>query len=364
MGLGNKLLSGKIRSKIGNIISKKLERNSVSIKDVKTEEFKSIKYEDKEHFICKIKNGYVYSSFGFCFDNKKRLIREVMAFDYILLLKHEIGGKFAFYKLRNRKSIKNNVFSLQSVWNISFGHWIHETLPRLFILKDTGLSDEIDTIILGYGCDKKFHNESLALLGFDNKNIVYISDETEIKCDNLYLSSFPSNIVRPPKWICEKYNKLAEELFKKNQDKHFPKKVYLQRKNVKTRRLLNEDKLINLISKYGYEIIYPEENSLEYQFCLAYNADKIISVVGSGLSTIVCSNSTLSVLGIEPYIRPEYDNWSFITNQVGAKYFYYTEDNENNFKFHNIYNKANDFDFYIDIDKFERMFKLFDSDEL
>lgn len=362
MGLGNKLLNGKIRNKIGIIISKKLEDNSVSIRDIEKLKFKTLNYEDKEHFICEIKDAYVYSSFGFCFDNKKRLIREAIAFEYALSLKHEIGGKFAFYKLRKRKTIKSNAFSLQSIWNISFGHWLHETLPRLFILKDAGLSENIDTIILGDGCNKKFHNESLDILGFGNKKIVYISDEMEIKCSNLYLSSFPSGgIVRPNKWICEKYNELAKELYIKNKDKHFPKKVYLQRKNVKTRRLLNENELINLISKYGYEVVCPEENSLEYQFCLAYNADKIISIVGSGLSTVVCSKNTVSVLGIEPYIRPEYENWSFILEQVGGKYYYYTEENEKNFKFHNIHNKNNDFDFYIDINKFEEQLKLFEN---
>ncbi len=362
MGLGNKLLSGKIRNKIGIILSKKLEKNAVSIKDIETEKFQTIKYDDKEHFVCKIKDGYVYSSFGFIFDNKKRLIKEAIAFEYCLSLKHEIGGKFAFYKLRKRKTIKNNSFSLQSAWNLSFAHWLFETLPRLFILKDIGLNDEIDALILGDSCSKKFHNESLSIFGFDNKKIIYISDETEIKSDNMYISSHPSShIMKPPKWICQKYNKLAEELFKKNYDKHFPKKVYLQRKNVKTRKLLNENELIELISKYGYEIICPEENSLEFQFCLAYNADKIISIVGSGLATVVCSKNTVSVLGIEPYIRPEYENWSFILEQVGGKYYYYTEENEKNFKFHNIHNKNNDFDFYIDINKFEEQLKLFEN---
>lgn len=364
MGLGNKLLNGKIREKIGIKIANKLEKNSVSIKDIETEEFVNVTYKDnEEHFISKIKDGYIYSSFGLYFDNKKRLIRETIAYRYILSLKQEIGGKFAFYKLRKRKTINDNAFSVQSIWNLSFAHWLFETLPRLFILKDSGLADKIDTIILGDSCNKKFHKESLSILGFDNKKIVYISDEMEIKVNNMYISSHPSiYIMRPPKWICQKYNQIAEGLSKKNQDKYFPKKVYLQRKNVKTRRLLNENELIELISKYGYETICPEEHSLEYQFCLAYNADKIISIVGSGLSSLVCSKNTVSVLGIEPYIRPEYDNWSFILEQVGGKYYYYTEKNEKNFKFHNIHNKNNDFDFYIDINKFGEQFKLFEND--
>lgn len=249
---------------------------------------------------------------------------------------------------------------MQSIWNVCFGHWIHETLPKLFILKDLGYIDKIDAIILGDGCNSKFHKDSLAIFGVDKKKIIYISDETEILCKNLYLSSFPSkNTHYPDIWVCNKYRELSKELIKNYDSQKFPKKIYLSRKKVKTRKILNEDKLMEILSKLGYKMICPEDYSLQEQFCMFYNADKIISILGSGLTNLVCSKENISVLGIMPNIRPE-DTHKYIINIIGGKYFQYIENNEKNYRYQNMHNKTNDFDFYIDLEKFKNVLEEFE----
>lgn len=250
---------------------------------------------------------------------------------------------------------------MQSIWNICFGHWIHEALPKLFILKDCGYFDKIDAFILGDGCNSKFHADSLDIFGIDKNKIIYISDQTEILYENLYLSSFPSKDTHYPDiWVCERYRKLSEELIKNYDINKFPKKIYLTRKNVNTRRILNEESLMNELSKLGYEMICPEEYSLQEQFCIFYNADKIISILGSGLTNLVCSRENISVLGIVPNIRQE-DTYEYISKIIGAEYFQYIESNEKNYVYHNIHNRGNDFDFYIDIDNFKIVLQKFEN---
>ena len=363
MGLGNKLLNTKIRNKIGEKIVKKLENNFVSIKDIRTELYIPIKYPNSNinNFLCKLNNAKIYSSWGFYFTSNNKIIKEVLPFNRILTLKSELGGRFAFYKLRFKKKTDLNVFSLQSIWNVCFGHWIHETLPKLFILKDTGYLDKIDAFILGDGCKSKFHNDSLEIFGIDKNKIIYISDQTEILCKNLYLSSFPSeNTHYPDIWICNKYRELSKELIKNYDAAKFPKKIYLTRKNVKTRRMLNEEDLMYILSNLGYKMICPEEYSLQEQFCMFYNADKIISILGSGLTNLVCSKNSISVLGIMPNIRPE-DTYKSIVKTIDGKYLEYIENNEKNYVYQNIHNKGNDFDFYINIDDFKIVLEKFEN---
>ncbi len=363
MGLGNKLLNTKIRNKIGEKVVKKLKNNSVSIKDIKTDLYIPIKYPNSniDNFLCKLSNAKIYSSWGFYFTSNNEIIKEVLPFDKILTLRSELGGRFAFYKLRFKKKTDLNVFSLQSIWNVCFGHWIHETLPKLFILKDVGYLDKIDAFILGDGCKSKFHNDSLEIFGIDKNKIIYISDQTEILCKNLYLSSFPSeNTHYPDIWICNKYRELSKELIKNYDATKFPKKIYLTRRNVKTRRILNEDNLMDILSKLGYEMICPEEYSLQEQFCMFYNADKIISILGSGLTNLVCSKPSISVLGIVPNIRPE-DTYKYIVETINGKYLEYVENNEKNYVYQNIHNKGNDFDFYINIDDFKIVLDEFEN---
>ena len=363
MGFGNKILSGKIRNKIGAKISKRLNDNAVSIKDIDPDLYIPIKYPNSniDNFLCKLSNAKVYSSWGFYFTNNDKIIKEVLPFNRVLHLQAELGGRFVFYQFRFKKKTDLNVFSLQSIWNVCFGHWIHETLPKMFILKDSGYFDKIDAFILGDGCNSEFHKDSLEIFGIDKKKIIYISDQTEILCKNLYLSSFPSeNTHYPDIWICDRYRELSKELIKNYDINKFPKKIYLTRKNVKTRRILNEDELMNNLSKLGYEMICPEEYSLQEQFCIFYNADKIISILGSGLTNLVCSKNNVSVIGIMPNIRPE-DTHKYIIEIIGGKYFQYIESNEKNYVYHNIHNKGNDFDFYLDIDNFKIVLNEFEN---
>ena len=366
MGFGNKVLNASIRRKIGSKVKNYLKDNAVSIKDIDKEIYIPIKYPNSniDNFLCKLKNVKIYSSWGFYFTENNNLIKEVLPFNKVLNLVEELGGRFAFYKFRFRKKTDLNVFSLQSIWNVCFGHWIHETLPKLFILKDSGYLDKIDAVILGDGCKTKFHNDSLKIFGIDKKKIIYISDQTEILCENLYLSSFPSEDTHYPDiWICNRYRELAKELIKDYDVNKFPKKIYLTRRNVKTRRILNENELIDILSKLGYDIVCPEEYSLQEQFCMFYNADKIISILGSGLTNLVCARENISVLGIMPFIRPE-DTHKYIINKIrddGKGYFQYIERDENNYVYHNKHNRINDFDFYLNLDNFKSVLNEFEN---
>ena len=82
--------------------------------------------------------------------------------------------------------------------------------------------------------------------------------------------------------------------------------------------------------------------------------------MGSGLTNLVCSKETVSVLGIVANVRLE-DTHKFILENLGAKYFEYIEYDEKNFIYHNRHNKNNDFDFYLDIDKFKIVFNEFEN---
>lgn len=146
MGLGNKLLNGKIRYKIGEKVIKKLKNSSVSIDDIKKDLYIPIKYPYSKvnNFLCKLKDAKVYSSWGFYFTSDNKIIKEVLPFNRILNLQSELGGRFAFYKLRFRKKTDLSVFSLQSIWNVCFGHWVHVFQVKILIILIFGYVIDIE----------------------------------------------------------------------------------------------------------------------------------------------------------------------------------------------------------------------------
>ena len=255
--------------------------------------------------------------------------------------------------------IKGNVFVLKSQWQNYYGHWIHDILARLFLLQDSGLFDEIDTFIISEGCRAKFYRESIEIFGI--KNILNVPDEKKIECENLFFSSFPSILPsKPLKWECDKFLQLTKNLLKKTTI-NFYDKIYISRRKVKTRNILNEKELIDILINLGYKVIYPEDYSVAEQFCLFNKAKKIISVLGSGLTNIVCCSSNTSVLGIVANICYE-DCHRYICDTIGMKYYEYVENNPKNIHyFYNIKNRDK-FNFSIDLDKFKKVLNDFEND--
>ena len=277
--------------------------------------------------------------------------------DNILDFHNELTGRFFFYKFRRKVKIGGNVFVLKSQWQNYYGHWIHDILSRLFILKDSGLFDKIDTFIISEGCKAKFYRESLELFGA--KNIINVSDEKKIECEHLFFSSFPCLVPSKPfKWECDKFLEFAKELLNKCSI-DFYDKIYISRQKVKTRNIVNEKELLDILIPLGYKVIYPEEYSITEQFCLFYKAKKIISVLGSGLTNIICCDENTSLLGIVANVRYE-DCHKYICNTKGMKYFEYIEDNPKNIHyFYNIKDRDR-YNFSIDLEKFKKVLEDFE----
>ncbi|WP_300368457.1 DUF563 domain-containing protein [Brachyspira sp.] len=321
MPIFNKLLHSSIRNKLSKNICDNLKSISIEAKESEYVNYIPIHYNSLENpnYICSIKDCIVYSDWGFIFTNNGKLIKDNLSSD-VLNYRSELPGRFLFYKFRKKLKIKGNVFVLKSQWHIYYGHWIHDILSRLFILRDSGLFDKIDTFIISEGCKAKFYRESLELFGV--KNIINVPDEKKIECEHLFFSSFPCLLPSKPfKWECDKFLEFTKGLLKKvNID--FYDKIYISRKKVKTRNILNEKEMIDILEALGYKVIYPEDYSIAEQFCHFNKAEKIISVLGSGLTNIVCCSDKTSVLGIVTSIRYE-DTYRYICDTIGMKYFEY-----------------------------------------
>ncbi len=359
MSIGNKLINSRIRNHIGKNVLKKLKNKFIE-PGTNIEDRKYLKYyeeiiystDKKAEFIIELENANIYTSYGIPFDKNRNFIDGIIT-PYFYCDTSELGGRFLFYPFRKKKYIKGRSFSLAYPWNVSYGHWVHNILPRLLLLKDSELFDNIDTIILGSGSINKFHNDSIKLLlgkSIDDMNIEYISDSDELICENLVLTSFPGTDTHcPPKWACDKFSEVAKKL---DINKDYPEKIYLSREKVKTRRIINEDELMSTLAPLGYVSLCPEDYTFEEQILLFYNAKKIISLTGSGLTNIVfCNNGNTSILDIMPSIRTE-NTYEKISNTIGLVYRKYLESNREAFVHKAFKSGHGDFDMKISMDKF------------
>jgi capsular polysaccharide biosynthesis protein len=89
-----------------------------------------------------------------------------------------------------------------------------------------------------------------------------------------------------PVWTCEflKQQFLNTEYLKITSSK---KRIYITRKLAKSRRLLNEEEILNFLQLYSFESVISELMSVEEQAVLFSQSEIIISPYRSGLTNLV-----------------------------------------------------------------------------
>lgn len=183
-------------------------------------------------------------------------------------------------------------------------HWMYDAVARLFLLKKSGLFDKVD-YFLTPALDKKYHTEVLNLLGLEGKKIIQIARHAHIQADNLIVSSHTKYRRIIPKWVCDSYRQLILE---KGAPANHSELIYIERGDSKIRQVLNEDKLKELLGKYGFKNVLLSKMPYEQQAKLFASAKVIVSAHGAGLAHLSYCKEGTALLEIfsEHYIKPTY----------------------------------------------------------
>lgn len=266
----------------------------------------------------------------------------------IMSLKNQSLKKTEDVKLnKSRFNEQNPVFYF--IYNTeNYFHFIYDTLP--YLITYNKLKDQIPfKLLINYPNEQtkhiyKFVLEFLKLVGIDESDLLYVNDETIY--DNIYVSSsythgFDSNLP-PRKEVYDFFRWIVEsnvDSFKSDT----PKKIYISRRswlhndysNIGTnytlkRRMVNEDELVDLLLKNGYEEVFTEKLTTIEKLNLFYNAESVIGAIGGGLCNVLFSKKETNLLTI---VSPTFLNvnyrFKYSLDGVNNIYFYDTDHTEN-----------------------------------
>ncbi len=197
-------------------------------------------------------------------------------------------------------------------WQGAFYHWLHEVLPRLAIYKKATIA--LDRLFVE--CKSSFQKESLEILGIDPKQIINSTEYQAVLAPEIIASSIPE---RPTSWSCDFLTKAFSPHLQK--EKGFPKQFYLSRGDANKRRVLNEEELIKLLKKYGFECVTLTRHSFKEQMNFFYNADAIVAPHGAGLSHLAFAERGTKLLELFAPTRVMPCYWQ-LANVVGVEYHY------------------------------------------
>lgn len=78
------------------------------------------------------------------------------------------------------------------------------------------------------------------------------------------------------------------------------RKIFISRKNVKNKRLINEETVIEITKRYNFEIVYPEELTLMEQIKLFSESEYIIGSTGAAFTNILFCPKNAKIMCIIP----------------------------------------------------------------
>ena len=210
--------------------------------------------------------------------------------------------------------IEGTVAFLAKNYCYNYYHWMFEFLPQIELLGRSGIDiGSIDKFAVNHCCFP-FQKETVSLLGIPLEKIVETyNNNNHIQACQLLVSSV---IRESTKWACdflrrEFLNDSIIGLQKKQ-------RIFISRKE--NRRVINEDELVAVLTKFGFKSIAPESLSVAEQVSLFAAAEVVIGAHGAALTnTVFCSPGTKVIEIFAPdYVNPCYRK---LSSQVSLEYW-------------------------------------------
>jgi hypothetical protein len=253
------------------------------------------------------------------------------------------------------KKLDGTVAYLSHLFVENYFHWMCQTLSLLRIYQQFCNLDDIDFFYVGdfVFSDNKvfklsaFHQESLEKAGIPLSKII------QEPCTADRILCVIRN--RPPHGqhlSVEDYG-FVKGIFLRdsnpasvNHNSH--KRIYIERGNVNRRKVVNEDQVIQLLTKYGFVPMGMGDKTVEEQAELVHQAEAIVAPHGAALTNLLFAQPGTKVIELFPY-GYAVNYYYLMSHYAGAEYYYLQG------KPQNCGDKPFEFDIHIDIQELDVM---------
>jgi capsular polysaccharide biosynthesis protein len=218
---------------------------------------------------------------------------------------------------------------VDDVFGLNYCHWICDWLGRLAPFTDVLERD--DFYVLTSPITTDWQRRTLELCGVPPERVIAMQPWQAIRARELITLSDISEIHHPMQkgavWAMSFLrDRLLAPIAVEIGTGHrvTARKIYVSRGDAGGRRVLNEDALMMLLSRYGYEKVAPGELDFDAQAALFAEASHIIGIHGAGLTNIIFAPPHCRVIEILPrsYGTPAF---CVLAAARGMPYYTYVE---------------------------------------
>jgi hypothetical protein len=194
----------------------------------------------------------------------------------------------------------------------AFGHWFPDYLPRLQFLRQHPDFDRLPIIV-----DEKMPQAHFDLRRLAHNPLIRLKADESFVCGRLLVATppsftpvhlFPNDVpAREMPGLSPRALRFLRGVDDVNPNEPSRNsRLFLGRRGMRWRRLLNETEIATELAKYGFETVYLEDMGMEEQIRVFRSAEWIVAPNGSALLNLVFSDPSVRILILS---QPDLFNW-------------------------------------------------------
>ena len=179
----------------------------------------------------------------------------------------------------------------------NYGHWMIDGIGLLFLaLGQYSLNQFKYFLVPELRYD--FQRESLLALGIPESAIIELPALCCYRFERLVCASAPRGVSsgNTPGWLIDGYRRLLLPASPSPRGR----RLYISRRDAGSRKFVNEDQIIELLSGYGFESIEMSVHDFSEKAALFAHAEFIIGLTGAGLTNLMLCQTDTKVIELFP----------------------------------------------------------------
>ena len=200
----------------------------------------------------------------------------------------------------------------------NFGHWLVEGLGQAALLRDRFGPDAIQVVV----CEQPFSgmrdivHETLSACFSGSRFEILERPHTETwSFEELHYCTpvYEPPLIKVPQAVSAASDAMIEKVGLSPDSPKDARRIYISRRKVRHRRLLNEQELEPLCAKFGFETVFPEDMPIGEQVRLFRSSSIVMGVKGAALTNVMFCHPGSRLIVLSPSDNPDPFFWNIAT---------------------------------------------------
>ena len=179
----------------------------------------------------------------------------------------------------------------------NYGHWMVDGIGLLYLALQHYSLEQFDQFVVP-AMKYDFQRDSLLAIGIPAEKIMEIPPLSCFRFERLLCATAPRGVSssNTPGWLIDGYRQALLPAATSPRGR----RLYISRRDAGSRKFINEEDIIALLEKYGFESVEMSNHDFAEKVALFADAECIIGLTGAGLTNLMFCQSDARIVEMFP----------------------------------------------------------------